>query len=178
MYEKYFECNENKFLFWKKKLSLSKDKINIGLSVSGNINHKKEYRRKISLEKFSKFTDKFRIFLIQKEISSEDKLVVDQNNEIIFLGDDKDWSDFSDTSAMVENMDIIISIDSSLIHLSGAMNKKSYLLLSNPADWRWGQKNRDNTYWYDSVKLIRQKTPKIWNEVIEKLYSSLLNLKK
>ena len=58
------------------------------------------------------------------------------------------------------------------------MNKKSYLLLSNPADWRWGQKNRDNTYWYDSVKLIRQKTPKIWNEVIEKLYSSLLNLKK
>lgn len=178
MYEKYFECNKDKFLFWKKKLSLSKDKINIGLSVSGNINHKKEYRRKISLEKFSKFTDKFRIFLIQKEISSEDKLIVDQNNDIIFLGADKDWSDFSDTSAIVENMDIIISIDSSLIHLSGAMNKKSYLLLSNPADWRWGQKNRDNTYWYDSVKLIRQKTPKIWDEVIEKLYSSLLNLKK
>lgn len=178
MYEKYFECNKDKFLFWKKKLSLSKDKINIGLSVSGNINHKKEYRRKISLEKFSKFTDKFRIFLIQKEISSEDKLIVGQNNDIIFLGADKDWSDFSDTSAMVENMDIIISIDSSLIHLSGAMNKKSYLLLSNPADWRWGQKNRDNTYWYDSVKLIRQKTPKIWDEVIEKLYSSILNLKK
>ena len=66
-------------------------------------------------------------------------------------------------------MDFIISIDTSLIHLAGAMNKKSYLLLSKPPDWRWGYDSKHEVNWYKSVHIIRQNSPGDWNDVIERL---------
>ena len=168
-FENYFKSDEKKFLFWKTKLPIVKDKLNIGLSISGNKKHKKEYRRNIPLEKFIPFTDQFRIFLIQKEITKEESSIINQNQEIFFLGDDPNWEDFTDTSAIVENMDFIVSIDTSLIHLAGSMNKKSYLLLSNPPDWRWGYDAHNELNWYDNVHIIRQKFSGNWDNVIEKL---------
>ena len=172
-FQNHFKSDEKKFLLWKSKLPMAKDKLNIGLSISGNKKHKKEYRRNIPLEKFIPFTNQFRIFLIQKEITKEESSIIEQNKEIFFLGDDPDWEDFTDTSAIVENMDFIISIDTSLIHLSGSMNKKSYLLLSSPPDWRWGYDMHNELNWYDSVHIIRQKFSGNWDDVIEKLNSIL-----
>ena len=54
-------------------------------------------------------------------------------------------------------MDFIISIDASLIHLAGSMNKTSLLLLSKPADWRWTEDNNTTPDWYNSIKILRQK---------------------
>ena len=70
-------------------------------------------------------------------------------------------------------MDFIISIDTSLIHLAGTMNKKSYLLLSNPPDWRWGYDEDNEINWYDSVNIIRQELTGNWDGAIEKLKSNL-----
>ena len=168
-FQNYFKSDEKKFLFWKTKLPIAKDKLNIGLSISGNKKHKKEYRRNIPLEKFIPFTEQFRIFLVQKEITKEESSIIQQNQEMFFLGDDPNWEDFTDTSAIVENMDFIVSIDTSLIHLSGSMNKKSYLLLSNPPDWRWGYDVHNELNWYDSVHIIRQKFSGNWDDVFERL---------
>ena len=66
-------------------------------------------------------------------------------------------------------MNLIISIDTSLIHLAGAMNKKSYLLLSSPPDWRWGFDSDHEINWYESVEIIRQKYAGEWDYVIKKL---------
>ncbi len=168
-FQNYFKSDEKKYLFWKAKLPIAKDKINIGLSISGNKKHKKEYRRNIPLEKFILLSNEYRIFLIQKEITKEENLIIRKNQEIYFLGDDLGWEDFTDTSAIVENMDFVVSIDTSLIHLAGTMNKKSYLLLSSPPDWRWGYDKHNELNWYDSVHIIRQKTVGNWDGVIEKL---------
>ena len=81
-----FKSDNQKNLFWRKKLNLSNQKLNIGLSISGSKKYKKEYRRSITINKFIKFTDQFRIFLIQKEITPQERLIVDSHNEIIFLG--------------------------------------------------------------------------------------------
>jgi ADP-heptose:LPS heptosyltransferase len=67
---------------------------------------------------------------------------------------------------MVESMDIIISIDSSLLHVSGAMAKKSYLMLPFAPDWRWGIDD-SKTNWYDSVMIYRQNKIGEWNTVFE-----------
>ena len=66
-------------------------------------------------------------------------------------------------------MDFVVSIDTSPIHLAGTMNKKSYLLLSSPPDWRWGYDKHNELNWYESVHIIRQKTVGNWDDVIEKL---------
>ena len=173
-----FKSDSNKVNFWREKLKLSKEKINIGLSNSGSKKHQKEYRRSIPLNKLINLTEHFRVFLIQKDLTPEEKVIADKNNDLIFLGDDPNWQDFTDTSAIVENMKFIISIDTSLIHLSGALNKSSYLLLSNPPDWRWGQDSENEINWYDSVKIIRQKSTGDWDDVIRRLKLSIYKVNK
>ena len=165
----YFMCNEAKYRFWKNHLNLSINKINIGIAISGNKAHLKENRRKIELNYFLKLTEVSKIYLIQKNITTEQKNLIEKNKDIIFLGDDDKWIDFSDTSAIVKSMDLIITIDTSLVHLSGAMNKKTLLLLSKVSDWRWPSQNEDHPHWYESVHIFRQKIKDQWKDVIEKI---------
>ena len=72
-------------------------------------------------------------------------------------------------SGIINDSEMLLSVDTSLIHLAGSMNKTSYLLLSNPPDWRWGCDKNNELNWYDSVHIIRQKFSGNWDDVIEKL---------
>jgi len=83
---------------------------------------------------------------------------------------------FSDTAAIVENMDLIISIDTSLIHLAGAIGKRSFLMLSWSSEWRW-LLDRSDSPWYKSIKIFRQKLIGDWNSVINQIEFELKKLK-
>ena len=78
-----FKNDNEKILYWKEKLSLSNKKINIGISIS-NKKHRKEYRRCVVLDRFIELTDQYRIFLIQKDITTKERIIVDNHNDIIF----------------------------------------------------------------------------------------------
>ncbi len=176
--KKYFDCETNKYNFWKNKLSLSENKINLGVTISGNKNHIKDKRRKINLDYFLDFLGTCNIYLIQKELYESDKEILEKNTDITYLGNDKNWIDFEDTSAIVKNMDVIVSIDTSLIHLSASMNKKSLLLLSKPADWRWSKKGFKEPNWYPNLKIIRQKDKGLWEDVIRELDTEIQSMRK
>ena len=113
------------------------------------------------------------IYLIQRDLYKDDREILKKNKSINYLGDDKSWIDFEDTSAIVKNMDVIVSIDTSLIHLSASMQKKSFLILSKPADWRWSKENIGEPRWYNNLKIIRQKDNGSWQSVISELYTEL-----
>lgn len=172
----YFFCSKNKYEFWKEKLNKNNNKLNLGVTISGNTKQINEDRRKISLKFLNKFFDKFNIFIIQKDISSEDKNIVNNNSNMFFLGDDPKWKNFTDTSAIIENMDYIVSIDTSIIHLAGSMNKPSLLLLSKPAEWRWGQDNKSTPNWYQSLNILRQKERRNWDSIQDDIDKVLNNL--
>jgi ADP-heptose:LPS heptosyltransferase len=70
-------------------------------------------------------------------------------------------------------MDLIISVDTSLAHLSGALGKKTWILLSFISDWRW-LRARDDSPWYPTVKLYRQKKIGDWTEVLELVATELI----
>ena len=169
----FFKSNNKKIDEWKSILSLSNKKINIGISISGNPNHVKDNRRRIKIESFLEFKKFSKLFIIQRELYEEDEIVLKNDEEIVYLGKHDKWKDFEDTSAIVHNMDLIISIDSSLIHLAGAMNKKSFLLLSKPADWRWTEDNKLTPNWYNSVKIFRQREVGVWGTVIKDIKEEL-----
>ena len=135
--DKYFKCDDDKIDLWRDILNLSKSKKNIGIAISGNPNQILDYRRKINLEYFLSLDEHFKIYIIQKSLRQNDEISLKKANDIIYLGKNPQWTNFDDTSAIVQNMDYIISIDTSLIHLAGALNKRAFLLLSKPADWRW-----------------------------------------
>ena len=129
-------------------------------TISKKIEENK-FKRSLSLQSYCK------LYLIQKELYKEDVSIARNNDDILFLGDNKSWIDFNDTCAIVDNMDLIVSIDTSLIHLAGSINKKSLLLLSKPADWRWTENYNKIPNWYDSLIAIRQTEKNSWDTAVK-----------
>ena len=172
--DQYFKCDDDKINLWKDILNLSKNKKNIGIAISGNPNQILDYRRKINLEYFLSLDEHFRIYIIQKSLRQNDEISLKKANDIIYLGKNPQWTNFDDTSAIVQNMDYIISIDTSLIHLAGALNKRAFLLLSKPADWRWSHEKLNSPKWYENITIIRQKKKNDWEEPMEEIKKTLI----
>ena len=83
--------------------------------------------------------------------------------------------DFADTAAAIENLDLIISVDTSVAHLAGAMGKPVWLLLTFNADWRW-MLERDDSPWYPSMKLFRQSKSGDWDSLFIEVVKALKTL--
>ena len=79
------------------------------------------------------------------------------------------------TAALISNLDLIITTDTSIAHLAGAMGKKTWVLLSFYHDWRWLLK-KTNSYWYQYTKLFRSKKVEDWNNIFEKVINELKKL--
>ena len=80
-----------------------------------------------------------------------------------------DIKTFDDTAAALKNLDVMITVDTAVAHLAGALGIKTYLLLCFAPDWRWFD-NTSKTEWYPSIKIIRQKDRRTWEDVSKKLY--------
>lgn len=163
------KISEDKINYWKEKLkNISKPKI--GLVWNGNPEHKNDHNRSLSLDKLINFLPKeFEYISLQKEIRTEDKSVL-ENSNISFFGNE--LNDFEDTSALIQNVDLVVSVDTSVAHLAGTLNKKTFVLLPFSPDWRW-MLNRDDSPWYPSVKLFRQKEIANWDSVLKELNDSI-----
>ena len=84
----------------------------------------------------------------------------------------KDFKDFESTAKAMKNMDIIISVDTSVAHLAGALGVKTYLLLPYSNDWRWFDDTK-TTPWYNSVEIFKQTDPISWEKPIEDIICRL-----
>lgn len=156
---------------WIDKLNLSKSRVNIGLAISGNTNQQTNAQRSIPLEKIQPLCKHGNIFLIQNYLLSDDQKYLEEHPEINYLGNY--LSDFTDTAEIVGCMDIIISTCTSLVHLAGSMNKKTFLMSRWAPDWRW-LLDRDDSPWYPSVKIFRQQSIGNWDSVINQIEVDLI----
>ena len=83
--------------------------------------------------------------------------------------------DFADTAAIVANLDLVISIDTSVAHLAGAMGKPVWILLNNSPDWRW-LLEREDSPWYPTARLFRQSMFGNWQDVVAQVERELREL--
>jgi ADP-heptose:LPS heptosyltransferase len=84
--------------------------------------------------------------------------------------------DFADTAAMISHLDLIITVDTAVAHLAGAMGQPVWVLLPFRSDWRWLE-TRPNSPWYPSMRLFRQKGDGNWDEVISRVVDALVDLR-
>jgi ADP-heptose:LPS heptosyltransferase len=80
--------------------------------------------------------------------------------------------EFDDTAALVANLDLVITVDTSIGHLSGALGKPTWIMLPKASDWRWLLQRSDSP-WYPSVRLFRQHAPGAWDSVISDVAAAL-----
>ena len=148
--------------------------LKVGLAISGNRSHRNDHNRSLSLKYFQTLANKAQLYLIQKEISSEDTEILSRNPDIRFVG--SELKDFLDTAKLVNQMDLIVTVDTSLAHLAGSLNKKTLLMLPWEAEWRWLLERTDSP-WYPSITLYRQEEPGKWDTVIKAIEQTIENQK-
>ena len=151
---------------WSRRLG-SKLKPRVGLVWSGNPHHKNDHNRSLLLEDILPFLpSKFEYISLQREVREVDKLTLDLNPHIRSFA--SDLKDFVDTAALINNLDLVISVDTSVAHLSGALGKKTLVLLPDIPDWRW-MLTREDSPWYPTIQLYRQLEIGDWNSALVKL---------
>ena len=85
-------------------------------------------------------------------------------------------SDFANTAALISNLDLVITVDTSVAHLAGAIAKPTWVLLPFVTDWRW-LRDRDDSPWYPTLRLFRQTKLASWKEPVEQVVRALADLK-
>jgi Flp pilus assembly protein TadD len=155
---------------WRKRLG-ERTRPRIGLTWSGNANQPIEPRRRIPLADWLPHLPReFEYFCLQKELREADRVARDSSGRIVSFDDD--LPDFAATAALCECLDLVITVDTSLAHLSGALGQRTWVLLSFVPDWRW-LLDRADCPWYPGMKLYRQQTAGDWSTVFARVASDL-----
>ncbi len=145
----------------------------VGLVWAGNPHNRKDRIRSLSLEDYACLADVAGVsfYSLQKGAASEQAHTPPKSMRLNNL--EQDLCDFSDTGAVIANLDLVISVDTAVAHLAGAIGKPVWSLLQYDPDWRW-LTGRDDTPWYPTMRLFRQARPNDCTSVIEEVKVALI----
>ncbi len=144
----------------------------ISLEWAGQPANRFASNRLTRLEYFAPLTKipGIQLYGLQKGTAAAQIKEPSQRMDAINLGEE--FNDFSDTAAVIANMDLVISVDTAVAHLAGAMAKPVWILIPFVADWRW-LLDRDDSPWYPTARLFRQQTPQRWDDVFKRVADEL-----
>jgi tetratricopeptide (TPR) repeat protein len=146
-------------------------RLRVGLVWSGSLTHTNDHNRSIPLRSLSRILDADATFVsLQKDPRPNDVAVVRERNDIIDLT--ADLTDFSETAALVSCLDLVITVDTSVAHLAGALGRPTWILLPYTPDYRW-LLDRDDSPWYPSVRLFRQNQSRDYASVLDRVREAL-----
>jgi Flp pilus assembly protein TadD len=155
---------------WQRKLAALKHQgLSIGILWAGNPLHHNDRNRSIPFITFSRLLSAGEVRWISLQVgaraqeTANHSLVADFSPELV---------DFAETAALIANLDLIITVDSAVAHLAGAMGKATWLLLPFAPDWRW-QLAREDSSWYPTMRLFRQEQAGDWDGVLERVKKTL-----
>jgi lipoprotein NlpI len=166
----YLKAGEAKLTQWAEVLG-PKTVTRVGLAWSGSPTHQDDHNRSIALSTLLEgLPAGFQYFSLQKDVRVADMAVLGSAQNIQHFGEQ--LVDFSDTAALCELMDLVISVDTSVAHLSGALGVPTWVLLPHLPDWRWLLEHRDSP-WYPSIRLYRQSKARHWDDVLQAVANDL-----
>jgi ADP-heptose:LPS heptosyltransferase len=169
-FKSYIGSIPGKVADWRAKLG-ERTKPRVGLAWRGSAMHKNDRNRSIALgDLVNQLPRQFQYVSLQKEISDADEEILGARRDILHFGEQLD--DFTDTAALCELMDVVVSVDTSVAHLAGAMGRPVWILLPFIPDWRW-LLGREDSAWYPSARLFRQEKIGDWAGVLDKVRTAL-----
>ena len=154
------------------KFALSSDaKLKVGIVWAGSPKRRKNHQRSCNLSDFMQLLDvpEIAVYSLQKNLSETDRTLLHQH---LVPDLSLHLDDFADTASAISQLDLVISVDTSVAHLAGALGKSVWVLLSFAPDWRW-LLNRDDNPWYPTARLFRQSQPDNWQELFDRVKAAL-----
>jgi hypothetical protein len=174
----YLHADAGLVKHWQQELSTLKG-FKIGIVWQGNPRFSRDKQRSIPLAQFEPLArlPGVRLIGLQKGKGCEQIASVADRFQVLDLSDrlDEASGPFMDTAAVIKNLDLVISPDTAITHLAGALAARVWVALPVVPNWRWMMGRTDNP-WYPTARLFRQPNPGNWEAVFEQMTSALREL--
>jgi hypothetical protein len=169
----YLKISETQASNWAKRLRTKKPLV--GVAWAGQRSHNNDVNRSMGLSSFAPLFDlaDVQFVSLQHDPSTNDRGLLRSHCNVLDV--DKDLRSLVDTAALISQLDCVISVDTAVAHLAGALAKPTIVLLPFAADFRW-LCGRDDSPWYPTARLFRQSQFGRWENVIEQVRAHLVNL--
>jgi Tfp pilus assembly protein PilF len=170
--EPYIPVDQGLSKKWRDRIGAGQGSVRAGLAWSGNPRHESDKMRSFPLAVFSCLADirGVEFFSLQKGSAAAEAKNPPGGMKLYDFSEELD--DFADTAALIANLDLIISVDTAVVHLAGALGKPVWTLLPFTPDWRW-MLDRDDSPWYPSMRLFRQLSEGDWEGVLRRVRAEL-----
>lgn len=164
----YLSADRARSAQWAPRVSAPEARLRVGLAWAGSPAHGADRYRSVSLRDLAPLgaIPRVRYFSLQKGAKESEARDPPAGLDLVNLG--PELRDFGDTAAVIEQLDLVICVDTAIGHLAGALGKPVWLLLPQSSDWRWLQK-RDDSPWYPSMRLFRQAKRGDWSDVVDRI---------
>ena len=170
----YLRVSKERLALWTERLG-AKTLKRVGLVWSGDASHPNDHNRSIACrDLIQDLPSEFSYFSLQRDVRIADLDYLAREPRVRFFG--QQIKDFMDTAALCELMDIVLTVDTSVAHLSGALGRPTWILLPFAPDFRW-LLDRVDCPWYPTVRLFRQERNGSWREPLLCVHRELLRLK-
>jgi Glycosyltransferase family 9 (heptosyltransferase) len=169
----YLSAPPERIAYWRARLPRS-PRLRVGLVWSGNL--ATDRNRSLAFDKIEPMLalPNIEFVCLQKDVRAADGEAL-RRREILDLGGE--LVDFAETAAVMAQLDLMITVDTASAHLAGAIGLPVHILLSHRADWRW-LTDRDDSPWYPTARLFRQREPGNWDHVIRRVARAIALLSK
>ena len=166
----YIRPPEERIVKWRERLPQN-GRLRIGICWAGTRGHLNDRNRSIPLDRLAKVLSVPGVDFVslQKEVGDADGAILSEHG-VTQLG--QEFADFADTAAVIAMLDLVISVDTSVAHLAGAMAKAVALLVPSSPDFRW-MLDRTDSPWYPTMRLFRQSAIGDWNGPLDRLRQEL-----
>lgn len=160
----YLSADRQKVKAWRQRFNTEKFKV--GLVWSGNPQHKNDHHRSCNLTDLIGLNsiEGVQFYSLQKQVNSNEMSILKTDTGFIHIGGE--LRDFGDTAAAIDCLDLVITVDTAIAHLAGAMAKPVWVLIPFLPDWRWMLQRTDSP-WYPGMRLFRQPRAADWQSVID-----------
>ena len=167
----YIHSNAARVAAWQAKLG-KKSKPRVGIVWSGSKALRNDRRSMTLAEMLPLVRDWAEWISLQKEVRESEAALLASRADLRHAG--AELEDFADTAALIELMDVVVTVDTSVTHVAGAMGKPVWILLPfNPHDWRW-MLDREDSPWYPTARLFRQSTDRDWASLVSQVNEELI----
>jgi hypothetical protein len=156
----------------RKRLAIHSQFLKVGLAWAGSPTHKNDRNRSIELARLAPLAKVPETRFVGAQTGEAASQVKSAPVGMELIDMSEELKDFADTAALIANLDLVISVDTAIVHLAGAMGKPVWVLLPFLPDWRW-LLEREDSPWYPTMRLFRQKRMGDWPEVIERVAKAL-----
>ncbi len=155
---------------WEDRLG-PRTRFRVGVVWAGNPDHKNDHNRSMPLRALAPLLDcDVEVVSLQKGVRDQDRAFLAEHSDIVDLT--QHLTDFTETAALVSCLDLVISVDTSVVHLAGALGVPVWTMVAFNPDWRW-LLNRDDSPWYRSMRLFRQPRRGDWASVVDDIRREL-----